>query len=142
MPILTLTNPRWSNTLYAIRQILKIMRDFRQLRVWEQSHKLALAIYEVTKGFPKEELFALTNQMRRSATAIPTNIAEGCGRETNKDYAHFLQIALGSAFELDYQILLSKDLSYTDEKKYLELNDMVDKIRRQLAILIKKVRSS
>jgi four helix bundle protein len=106
------------------------MRDFRQLRVWEQSHKLALAIYEVTKGFPKEELFALTNQMRRSATAIPTNIAEGCGRETNKDYAHFLQIALGSAFELDYQILLSKDLSYTDEKKYLELNDMVDKIRR------------
>jgi four helix bundle protein len=118
------------------------MRDFRQLRVWEQSHKLALAIYEVTKGFPKEELFALTNQMRRSATAIPTNIAEGCGRETNKDYAHFLQIALGSAFELDYQILLSKDLSYTDEKKYLELNDMVDKIRRQLAILIKKVRSS
>jgi four helix bundle protein len=106
------------------------MRDFRQLRVWEQSHKLALAIYEVTKGFPKEELFALTNQMRRSATAIPTNIAEGCGRETNKDYAHFLQIALGSAFELDYQILLSKDLSYIDEKKYLELNDMVDKIRR------------
>jgi four helix bundle protein len=118
------------------------MRDFRQLRVWEQSHKLALAIYEVTKGFPKEELFALTNQMRRSATAIPTNIAEGCGRETNKDYAHFLQIALGSAFELDYQILLSKGLSYFDEKKYLELNDMVDKIRRQLAILIKKVRSS
>ena len=118
------------------------MMDFRQLRVWEEAHLLALSIYEVTKHFPKEELFALTNQMRRSGSSIPTNIAEGCGRETNKDYAHFLQIALGSAFELDYQILLAKDLKYIDEKDYLELNDRVDKVKRQLAILIKKVRNS
>ena len=86
------------------------MRDFRQLRVWEESHLLVLSIYEVTKEFPKEELFTLTNQIRRSSSSIPTNIAEGCGRETSKDYAHFLQVALGSAFELDYQILLAKDL--------------------------------
>lgn len=118
------------------------MRDFRQLRVWEESHDLTLRIYQITKTFPKEELFALTNQMRRSCSSIPTNIAEGCGRETNKDYAHFLQIALGSSFELDYQILLAKDLQYIDENLYSALNDKIDKIKRQLAILIKKVRNS
>ena len=118
------------------------MRDFRQLRVWEEAHGLTLGIYRITKDFPKEELFALTNQMRRACSSIPTNIAEGCGRETSKDYAHFLQIALGSSFELDYQIFLAKDLKYIDEKKYLELNDKVDKVKRQLAILIKKVRAS
>lgn len=118
------------------------MRDFRQLRVWEDAHSRTLIIYQITKNFPKEELFALTNQMRRASFSIPTNIAEGCGRETNKDYAHFLQIAIGSSFELDYQILLAKDLNYIDEKKYLELNDKVDKIKRQLAILIKKIRAA
>jgi four helix bundle protein len=118
------------------------MRDFRQLRVWEEAHLLTLNIYQATKNFPKEELFALTNQMRRASASIPTNIAEGCGRETSKDYAHFLQIALGSSFELDYQIFLAKDLKYIDEKIFLELNDKVDKIKRQLAILIKKVRTS
>ncbi|MGC2238917.1 MAG: four helix bundle protein [Pyrinomonadaceae bacterium] len=118
------------------------MRDFRQLRVWEEAHGLTLSIYKITKNFPKEELFALTNQMRRASASIPTNIAEGCGRETSKDYAHFLQIALGSSFELDYQILLAKDLKYIDEKTFLELNDKVDKIKRQLSILIKKVRAS
>jgi four helix bundle protein len=118
------------------------MRDFRQLRVWEESHGLTLKVYQITKVFPKEELFNLINQMRRSSSSIPTNIAEGCGRETNKDYAHFLQIALGSSYELDYQILLAKDLNYIDGKIYSELNDKVDKIKRQLAILIKKVRTS
>jgi four helix bundle protein len=117
------------------------MRDFRQLRVWEDAHSLTLTIYQITQNFPKEELFALTSQMRRASSSVPTNIAEGCGRETSKDYAHFLQIAVGSSFELDYQILLAKDLNYIDEKKYLELNDKVDKIKRQLAILIKKVRA-
>ncbi|CAN5778144.1 four helix bundle protein [soil metagenome] len=118
------------------------MRDFRQLRVWEESHDLTLKIYQITKTFPKEELFILTNQMRRSSSSIPTNIAEGCGRETSKDYAHFLQIALGSSYELDYQILLARDLNYIDEKSYSALNDKIDKIKRQLAILIKKVRGT
>ena len=118
------------------------MRDFRQLKVWDESHKLTLEIYQVTKCFPKEELFALTSQIRRSCSSIPTNIAEGCGRESNKDYAHFLQIAIGSAFELDYQILLAKDLGYIDQQLYISLNDKVDKIRRQLANLIRKVRDS
>lgn len=77
------------------------MRDFRQLRIWELSHALTLKIYQITKSFPKEELFALTSQMRRSSSSIPTNIAEGCGRGSNNDYARFLQIAVGSAYELD-----------------------------------------
>ena len=114
------------------------MRDFRQLNVWEESHKLTLAVYRITKEFPKEEVSALTNQLRRASASIPSNIAEGCGRETQKDYAHFLQIAIGSAFEVDYQILLAKDLKYIDGKSFLELNDKVDKIKRQLALLIKK----
>jgi len=116
------------------------MRDFRKLNVWQESHKLTLEIYEISKSFPKEELFVLTSQMRRAASSVPTNIAEGCGRGSQKDYAHFLQIAIGSAFEVDYQILLAKDLKYIDENLYLKLNDKVDKIKRQLALLIKKVR--
>lgn len=118
------------------------MRDFRGLKVWEESHNLTLLIYKETKNFPKEELFSLTNQIRRAAISIPSNIAEGCGRETQKDYAHFLQIALGSANEVDYQLLLAKDLSYIESNQYLVLNDKIDKIKRQLANLIKKVRAS
>ncbi len=117
------------------------MRDFRGLRVWEESHNLTLLIYKETKGFPKEELFSLTNQIRRAAISVPSNIAEGYGRETQKDYAHFLQIALGSANEVDYQLLLAKDLSYIENNQYLALNDKIDKIKRQLANLIKKVRA-
>ncbi len=117
------------------------MRDFRGLRVWEESHKLTLGIYKITKPFPKEEMFSLTNQIRPAALSVPSNIAEGCGRETQKDHAHFLQIALGSATEVDYQLLLAKDLNYLEINQYLEMNDKIDKIKRQLANLIKKVRS-
>lgn len=84
------------------------MRDFRQLNVWEEAHKLTLEIYKLTKNFPKEELFGLTSQMRRATVSISSNIAEGCGRGSNKEYANFIQIALGSAYEIDYQLLLAK----------------------------------
>jgi len=118
------------------------MRDFRQLRVWEDAHRLPLEIYKITKEFPKEELFALTNQIRRASTSIGSNIAEGCGRGSNKDYAHFSQIAIGSAFEVDYQLLLAKDLSYIDAKKYLSISEKTDALKRQLAALLQKVRNS
>jgi four helix bundle protein len=118
------------------------MRNFRQLNVWSESHSLTLEIYQVTKSFPKDELFALTSQMRRASASIPSNIAEGCGRGTNKEYAQFLQIAMGSASELDYQLLLAKDLKYIDVAVYSALNDKVDKIQRQLNILIRKVRAT
>ena len=116
------------------------MRDFRQLRVWEESHILTLEIYKSTKNFPKEELFSLTSQMRRSASSIPSNIAEGCGRGTNREYAQFLQIAMGSAYELDYQVLLSKDLKYINPSNYERINGKIDRVKRQLAALLKKVR--
>jgi four helix bundle protein len=117
------------------------MKDFRELTVWQDSHKLTLAIYEVTKLFPKEELFILTNQMRRSSSSIPTNIAEGCGRGTNKEFAQFLQIAMGSAYEIDYQLILAKDLNYIQNEKYLTLSEETNKIQRKLASLLKKIRS-
>lgn len=70
------------------------MKDFRQLKVWEKSHHLALEVYRVTTTFPKEELYGITSQLRRASVSIPTNIAEGCGRSTNADFARFLQIAM------------------------------------------------
>lgn len=118
------------------------MRDFRQVKVWEQAHRLTLRIYHVTKSFPKEELFALTNQMRRAAMSVPTNIAEGCGRGSNKDYANFLQIALGSVYELDYQLLLAFDLKYIDIAVFEALNKEVASVKRQLAVLLQKVRAA
>lgn len=118
------------------------MRDFRQLRVWEEAHRLTLEVYRITKDFPKEELFALTNQLRRASTSISSNIAEGCGRGSNKDYSHFLQMAIGSAFEVDYQLLLAKDLSYLDKENYSQINEKVIVLKRQLAALLQKVRNS
>lgn len=117
------------------------MKDFRELIVWQDSHKLTLEIYKITKLFPKEELFILTGQMRRSSSSIPTNIAEGCGRGTNKEFAQFLQFAMGSAYEIDYQLILAKDLNYIKSQEYLELSEEVDKIKRKLASLLKKVRN-
>jgi len=119
-----------------------LMRDFRQLRIWGHSHQLTLDIYRITSKFPKEELFTLSNQMRRSASSIPSNIAEGCGRGSNKDYARFLQIAMGSAFELDYQILLSRDLGYISPSNFESINGKIDRVKRQLAALLKKVREA
>lgn len=118
------------------------MRDFRQLRIWELSHNLTLKIYRVTKDFPKEELYSLTNQIRRSCSSIPTNIAEGCGRGGNKEYAHFLQIAVGSSYELDYQILLAKDLEYIDNKAHAELSNEISSLQKQIVALLQKVRAT
>ncbi|MCB1024132.1 MAG: four helix bundle protein, partial [Acidobacteria bacterium] len=118
------------------------MRDFRQLRVWEASHSVALEIYGVTKSFPREELFTLTSQMRRSASSVPSNIAEGCGRDSNREYARFLQIVMGSAYELDYQILLARDLGYLTPSNFVHINGKIDSIKRQLAVLLKKVREA
>jgi four helix bundle protein len=94
------------------------------------------------KTFLKKNFFALTNQLRRAVVSIPSNIAEGCGRGTNKEYAQFIQIAMGSAYEVDYQLLLSKDLGYIEKEEYEKLNDRTDKIKRQLASLLKKIRDT
>src|SRR5699024_2242623 len=97
------------------------MRDFRKLSVWEKSHALTLLIYKATKLFPKEELYGMVSQMRRSSSSIPLNIAEGCGRNTQAQFRQFLNIASGSASELEYQLVLSKDLEFIDKDSYSKL---------------------
>lgn len=116
------------------------MQNFKDLLLWQEAHKLALEIYEATKKFPKEELFGITSQIRRAAVSIPCNIAEGCGRYTSKDFANFLQIALGSTNETDYLMLLAKDLNYLSENNFVTFNEKINKIRAMNINLIEKVR--
>lgn len=118
------------------------MKDFRQLKVWEKSHQLALAVYKETKKFPKEELYGLTSQIRRASMSIPTNIAEGCGRNTDKDFARFIQISMGSASETEYQLILARDLEFLPIDTYEKLHNDVEEIKRMLASLLKTLRAS
>lgn len=117
------------------------MKDFRQLKVWEKSHQLALAIYKATKEFPKEELYGLTSQIRRASMSIPTNIAEGCGRNTDVDFARFLQMAMGSASETEYQLILAHDLDFLPKNTYEKLHNEVEEVKRMLASLLKTIRT-
>lgn len=115
------------------------MKNFRSLSVWQKSHKLTLDVYKSTASFPKEELYSLVSQIRRSAASVPSNIAEGCGRNTQSQLAHFLNISLGSASELEYQILLAKDLDFISEQIFKELTNQVIEIKRMLTSLHQKV---
>jgi len=115
------------------------MKDFRDLEVWRKAHSATLAIYGATAEFPKQELYGLTSQMRRCSSSIPANIAEGCGRRGNGEFHRFLQIAMGSASELEYHILLSHDLSFLDAEKFRALTAQVQEIKRMLASLIRRV---
>ena len=117
------------------------MQDFRYVSVWQRSHQLTLAIYKATADFPKHELFGLVSQMRRSSASIPTNIAEGCGRGSDADFGRFLQMAMGSACELDYQLLLAKDLGYFAEFVFSPLSQKIIAIKRMATALLKKVKS-
>ena len=118
------------------------MQDFRKLKVWEKAHALTLDVYRVTASFPREERFALVDQLRRSASSIPTNIAEGCGRETDRDFAQFINIAAGSASECEYQFLLAKELGYLDAETYRQLDDRVNEVKRMLNALGRKLRAN
>ena len=115
------------------------MKDFRELKVWDKSHQLTLAVYRATRGYPKDEVYGLTSQTRRAASSIPANIAEGCGRGTDFDFARFLQIAMGSANELDYHILLAGDLGFLQATDYGPLVQMIVEVKRMLAALIRRV---
>ena len=117
------------------------MKNFRQLKVWEKSHLLALAVYRATKEFPREELYGLTSQIRRSSMSVPTNIAEGCGRNADAEFARFLQIAMGSASETEYQLILACDLEFLPEVTYEKLHNDVEEVKRMLASLHKTLRA-
>ena len=117
------------------------MRDFRKLQVWAISHDLTLRVYELTSQFPREEIYGLTNQIRRACASIPTNIAEGCGRKSPADFARFLQIAMGSASETEYLILLTRDLKYINANQYVELAEAVVSVKKMLTSLLRSVRT-
>jgi len=115
------------------------MKDFRKLSVWDKSHKLTLDVYDRTKAFPREELFGLTSQLRRASASIPANIAEGCGKNSDLDFARFLQIAFGSACEVEYHLILSRDLKYLDVETYECITKDLIEIKRMLSSLVVKV---
>lgn len=117
------------------------MLSFKDLVVWQRSHQLTLEIYEVTQCFPKEEIFGLTSQIRRAVSSIPTNIAEGCGRRTNAELANFLNIASGSASEVEYEILLAKEVGYISTKQFEIWTHEIGEIRSMLAAYMKKLKS-
>ena len=118
------------------------MRDFRKIQAWQKSHELTLRLYKVTSTFPREELYGLTSQIRRASASIPSNIAEGCGRNTQTELARFVHIASGSASELDYHLLLARDLGFINQEIYLELGNTVSEIKRMLHGFEKTVSSN
>ncbi len=118
------------------------MRNFRKLQTWERAHYLVLSIYKTTSQFPNDELFGLSSQLRRSSASIPTNIAEGCGRSTELDFVRFLDIAMGSASETEYQLQLAHDLGYLTTIQYQNLNNELVECKRMLNSFIQKIRTS
>ncbi len=123
--------------------VLKIsqkVNSFKDLEVWQLSHQLVLDVYKLIEEFPKQEEYRLTSQLVRAVISIPTNIAEGKGRSTVKEYLHFLIIARGSLEETKYLILLSKDLNYVNTDKYTKLDDQMNLIGKKLNTLINALR--
>lgn len=118
------------------------MRNFKELEIWQQSHQLVIKIYKATIGFPEEEKYGLISQMRRSASSIPMNIAEGCGRGSDKELRRFCEIAMGSASELEYQLILSEELSYISKESYESLNSDLLVVKKRLNVFIQFLRRS
>src|SRR5262245_2329883 len=117
------------------------MRDFRELKVWQRAHRLALGVFRHSRRFPVEERFGLTAHLRKSATSVASNIAEGCGREGERELSRFLIIAAGSASEIEYQLLLAHDLEYLPSNVYADLNNQVVEIKRMLGRLRRSLTS-
>ena len=117
------------------------MQDFRELKVWVKGYDLTLAVYKKTVRFPREELYGLTSQIRRASASIPANIAEGCGRGSSPELRRFLEIAMGSASELEYRLLLARDLGYFLPTDYAQLYQSTCEVKRMLASFITKLRT-
>jgi len=118
------------------------MHNFKELKVWKNAMSLTKAIYLITDQFPDKERFGLTSQIRRSAVSIPSNIAEGSGRGTDKDFVHFLHITFGSACELETQIILANELTYISHLQTEEINNQINEIKRMLIGLKKKLKAN
>ncbi|WP_298347588.1 four helix bundle protein [uncultured Dokdonia sp.] len=116
------------------------MRDFRKYNIWELSHKLTLDIYTVSREFPQNESYGIVSQIRRASASIPTNIAEGCGRDSDAEFNRFLTIAMGSASETEYLLILSKDLQYINDEYFENLNSKVNIIKQKIYSLKQKLK--
>jgi len=117
------------------------VKDFKKQKVWNKSHQLTLAIYKETEKFPREELYGLTSQIRRACSSIPANIAEGCGTHSEAELARFLKIARGSASELEYHLLLARDLDLLPTLEYEQLLKELEEIQRMLTSFIKTIKA-
>ena len=116
-----------------------MLKNYKELNVWQKSYKLCLHIYKVTKRFPKDEMYGLTSQIRRSAVSIPSNIAEGYGRKTTLEYVRFLYIAYGSACELETQTMISVDLGYVGKEMLQKIREEIGDVERMLKAMIKSL---
>jgi len=108
------------------------MRNFRELKVWNKAHQLVVELYKVTSSFPADEKYGLVSQLRRSAASIPANIAEGCGRNGNRDFSRFMSIAAGSACETEYHLFLAYELGYLEKEVYIKLEKKINEIKPML----------
>ena len=117
------------------------MKDFQKLTVWQKSHRLTVGIYRATAAFPKDELYALTSQMRRAASSIGANIAEGCCRNGDAEFGRFLYIAMGSASELENHLLLARDLGLMKLETAETMGREISEVKRMLAALIRKLKA-
>lgn len=115
------------------------MQDFKQLKVWQKAHELTLAVYQSSATFPNDEKYGLTGQLRRACASIPANIAEGCGRDSDPDFARFLQISMGSAFEVEYHLMLARDLGLVQPDDYQRLDGQLAEVKRMLNSFIHKL---
>ena len=115
------------------------VKDFHELKVWQKAHQLTLAVYQITATFPREELYGLTSQLRRAGSSIAANLAEGCGRNGDAEFARFCSIAMGSASELEYHLLLARDLKLVKPKDHEELAQRAIELKRMLTALIQKL---
>jgi four helix bundle protein len=116
-----------------------MLKNYRELIVWQKSYQSCLEIYRITKDFPKEEKYGLTSQIRRAAVSVPSNIAEGYGRKTTPDYVRSLYVAYGSNCELETQILLSRDLLYINKEDSKKIQENIEEVERMLKALIKSL---
>jgi four helix bundle protein len=118
------------------------MRNFRELQVWKKAHAVTLHVYRLTSEFPPHELYGLVSQLRRACVSIPTNLAEGCGRQGDREFARFAQIAMGSASEAEYLLLLSGELGYLPGPERDALLANIEEIKRMLTGLLSKLNAA
>jgi four helix bundle protein len=115
------------------------VKDFHELKVWQKAHPLTMAVYRVTATFPREELYGLTSPLRRASSSIGANLAEGCGRNGDAEFARFCSLAMGSASETEYHLLLARDLKLLNSQDYEALNQRATELKRMLTALMQKL---